>query len=40
MKYEEPRIEVIKLLPRDVFMTESVGGGVIEPDGEGGEDEF
>lgn len=40
MKYEKPVIELIELLPRDVFMTASIGGTIKEPGGEGGTDEF
>lgn len=40
MKYEEPNMELIELLPRDVFMTASVGGTIIEPGGDDGADDF
>lgn len=41
MKYEKPRMELIELVPREVFMTGSPEGGVvIGPPQDGGEDEF
>lgn len=39
MKYEEPEVEVIELVARDVFMTASPGGGTVgwQPGGGGGD---
>lgn len=41
MKYEKPKMELIELESREVFMTGSPEGGVvIGPPQEGGEGEF
>ena len=36
MKYEEPKMELIELMEREVFMTQSPGNVIIGPGGEGG----
>lgn len=38
MKYENPKMELIELVPREVFMTASTGGGTIIPGTGGGGD--
>ena len=36
MKYEKPEMELIELVPREVFVTTSPGGGTIIPGTGGG----